>query len=95
VHEYSLVEALVRRVEDEARRRRALAVHAYETFRAGTMCEQASLELVRHPARWTCPTCGKAFARGDVLRCEACGEPARLDPNSDALLLESVDMEVP
>jgi hydrogenase nickel incorporation protein HypA/HybF len=28
VHEYSLVEALVRRVEDEARRRSALAVHA-------------------------------------------------------------------
>ena len=27
MHEYSLVEALVRRVEDEARKRKALAVH--------------------------------------------------------------------
>jgi hydrogenase nickel incorporation protein HypA/HybF len=114
MHEYSLVEALVRRVEDEARRRSALAVHglrvsvgelagvdpelfrtAYETFRAGTLCEDAALHLVRHPARWTCPRCGKAFARGEVLRCAPCGEPARLDPDSDALLLESVDMEVP
>ena len=28
MHEYSLVEALVRRVEEEARRRQALAIHA-------------------------------------------------------------------
>ncbi len=28
MHEYSLVEALVRRVEDEARKRQAIAVHA-------------------------------------------------------------------
>ncbi|HEX7623183.1 MAG TPA: hydrogenase maturation nickel metallochaperone HypA [Anaeromyxobacteraceae bacterium] len=114
MHEYSLVEALMRRVEDEAQRRHALAIHglkvslgelagvdpelfrtAFETFREGTPCEKASLELVRHPARWSCPKCARTFARGELLRCEACGEPARLDPNSDALILESVDMEVP
>jgi hydrogenase nickel incorporation protein HypA/HybF len=114
MHEYSLVEALVRRVEDEARRRGATRIHgltvtvgemagvdpelfrtAYETFRAGTVCEGAALTVVHHPAAWACSGCGKAIARGEPLRCTACGETARLDPKSDALHLESIDLEVP
>jgi hydrogenase nickel incorporation protein HypA/HybF len=114
MHEYSLVEALVRRVEEEARRRNAIAIHglkvsvgelagvdpelfrtAFETFRAGTMCEKTSIEVVTYAASWTCPGCGKPFARGDVLHCAACDRPARMNQNSDALLLESIDMEVP
>ena len=114
MHEYSLVEALVRRVEAEARRRGALQIHAltvsvgelagvdpelfrtaYETFRAGTLCEKAELRVVHHPAAWACPACGAAIERGAVLRCPTCDEPAKLAENSDALLLESIDMEVP
>ena len=114
MHEYSLVDALLRRVEDEARQRNATAIHgikvslgelagvepelfrtAYVTFRAGTLCEMATLEILRCPATYTCPTCGKGFARGEVLRCERCARPARMDEKSDALLLESIDMEVP
>ncbi len=114
MHEYSLVEALVRRVDDEARQRRATAVHrlrvrigelagvdpelfrtAYETFRAGTVCAGAALELVSQPARWACPACGATVERGAVLRCEACRQPARLDPDGDALLLDAIEMEVP
>jgi len=114
VHEYSLVEALVRRVEDEARRRGATRIHglkvtigelagvdpelfqtAYQTFRAGTPCEGASLMVLHHPASWACSGCGKAIARGEPLRCSACGAPGKLDGRSDALLLESIDMEVP
>ncbi len=114
MHEYSLVEALVRRVEEEARRRNATAVHrlrvsvgelagvepelfrtAYETFRAGTVCANAALELVTHPARWSCPSCGKTFDRGAVLRCEACAQPAQLAADGDALLLDAIEMEVP
>lgn len=114
MHEYSLVESLVRRVEEEARRRSAVAIHglrvslgelagvdpdlfltAYETFRQGTLCEKAPLELVTFPAAWRCPSCGKSFAKGDVLRCARCDVPARMDEKSDALLLESIDMEVP
>ena len=114
MHEYSLVEALVRRVEDEARRRQATRIHclrisvgelagvdpalfrtAYETFRQGTLCEGTALELVSFPAEWSCPSCGKGIARGAILRCERCGDPARLSERSDALLLESIDMEVP
>jgi hydrogenase nickel incorporation protein HypA/HybF len=114
VHEYSLVMAVVERVEQEARRRGALAVHgvrvsvgelagvdpelfrtAYDTFRAGTACEAAALELVVKPAAWGCSACGKAIAKGEVLRCAACGAPARLADGSDALLLDAIDLEVP
>ena len=114
MHEYSLVEALVRRVEGEAQKRGAVAVHglsvrvgelsgvdpelfatAYETFRAGTICEKATLALARVAASWSCPACGKAIARGEVLRCAPCGEPARLDEGGDALLLDRIEMEVP
>jgi hydrogenase nickel incorporation protein HypA/HybF len=114
MHEYSLVDALVRRVEEEARRRSALAVHAvsvrvgelagvdpelfrtaYETFRAGTICERAPLSVRHVPATWSCPRCARPIARGEVLRCAACGEPARLDDGGDALTLDGIEMEVP
>src|SRR5512134_1340247 len=114
MHEYSLVEALVRRVEEEARRRGALGVHAlsvrvgelsgvdpelfqtaYETFRAGTICERAPLKLTRVEASWSCPRCRRPIARGDVLRCPDCREPARLDDGGDALTLDGIELEVP
>jgi hydrogenase nickel incorporation protein HypA/HybF len=114
MHEYSLVEALISRVEAEARKRGALAVHglsvrvgelagvdpelfqtAYDTFRAGTICAAASLTMKKIPATWACPTCRRPIPRGEVLRCPACGEPAKLDEGSDALTLDAVDLEVP
>jgi hydrogenase nickel incorporation protein HypA/HybF len=114
MHEYSLVEALIGRVEAEARRRQALRVHgvsvrigelagvdpelfrtAYQTFRAGTLCAGADLTLERLPAAWSCPRCRAAIPRGAVLRCLPCGEPARLDDGSDALILNGIDLEVP
>ncbi len=114
MHEYSLVEALVRRVEAEARERGAVAIHglsvrvgelsgvdpdlfatAYETFRAGTICEKAPLTLARVAATWSCPACHERIARGGILRCAACGEPARLDDGGDALMLDRIEMEVP
>jgi hydrogenase nickel incorporation protein HypA/HybF len=114
MHEYSLVEALVSRVEAEARRRGALRVHrlavrvgelsgvdpelfqtAYDTFRAGTICAEVPLALTRVGASWSCPRCERPIAKGAVLRCGACDLPARLDPGSDALTLDSIEMEVP
>jgi hydrogenase nickel incorporation protein HypA/HybF len=114
MHEYALVEALVRRVEEEARRREALAVRAvrvrvgelagvdpalfraaYETFRDGTVCAGAALALDEVPASWSCPRCGRGIARGAVLSCPECAEPARLDDGGDALTLERIEMEVP
>ncbi len=114
MHEYSLVEALIGRVEAEARRRQALAVHglsirvgelagvdpellrtAYETFRAGTVCERAELRLTTRAAAWVCPSCDAPIVRGAPLRCPACEVPARLVEGSDALILDAIDLEVP
>jgi hydrogenase nickel incorporation protein HypA/HybF len=114
VHEYSLVQSLVERVEVLARERKATAVHrlvvsvgelagvdpglfqtAYDTFREGTICATAPMELRTLPARWACPGCGREIARGEVLTCPACGIPARLPAGADEILLETVEMEVP
>lgn len=114
MHEYSLVEGVVRRVEEEARLRAALAVHrvrvaigqlagvepelfrtAYETFRAGTICDRAELEVVIRPATFSCAGCGRRFAEGEPLSCGPCGRPARMDEGGDALFLEAIDLEVP
>jgi hydrogenase nickel incorporation protein HypA/HybF len=114
MHEYSLVEALVRRVEEEARRRGAVAVHgvtvrvgelsgvdaalfrtAYETFRAGTICERAPLTLREVLASWSCPRCLRPILRGEVLRCPDCRDAGRLDEGGDALTLDRIEMEVP
>ena len=114
MHEYSLVQALVDRVEAEARSRGAVAVHrvvvsvgelsgvdpqllatAYETFRAGTACQGAALELRRVEADWACPACRRPIPRGDPLACPACGGPPELPPGADQILLERVEMEVP
>jgi hydrogenase nickel incorporation protein HypA/HybF len=114
MHEYSLVMSLVQRVEEEARARRAVAVHlvkvsvgelsgvepelfraAYETFREGTICERAALEVATWPASYSCPGCGRVFARGEVLRCPTCDRPAQADARGEALLLDAIEMEVP
>jgi hydrogenase nickel incorporation protein HypA/HybF len=68
---------------------------AYDTFRAGTICEGAPLELRQVRARWACPGCGREIPRGEVLTCAACALPARLAPGGDELRLETIEMEVP
>jgi hydrogenase nickel incorporation protein HypA/HybF len=114
VHEYSLVQSLVGRVEALAQERGATGVHrlvvsvgelagldpglfqtAYDTFREGTICAAAAMDLRSVPARWSCPGCGREIPRGEVLTCEACGLPARLSDGADEILLETVEMEVP
>lgn len=113
MHEYSIIQALVTRVEQEARSRGATAVHglrvslgelsgvdpellatAYETFKAGTVCKDATLELCSVKAAWRCRSCGTQVESGQVLRCTKCGAPARL-AQGDEILLEQIDMEVP
>jgi hydrogenase nickel incorporation protein HypA/HybF len=114
MHEYSLIQSLVSRVELEARKRGALKIHrlsvkvgelagvdpelfrtAYETFRAGTICADAPLDVKHVAASWSCPRCKTPIARGAILRCAACDSPAQLDEGSDALTLDGIEMEVP
>jgi len=113
MHEYSIVSALLDRVENEARNRGAVGVHAirvkigdlagvdrglfataFETFRAGTICAGAALTVVPVEACWECPRCGQPLARGAVLRCATCLEPAGL-ARGDEILLDSIELEVP
>jgi hydrogenase nickel incorporation protein HypA/HybF len=112
MHEYSLVSAMVERVEQEARARNAVAVHrlavrigalsgvepellasAFTLCRQGILAE-AELDIRRSEAAWACPSCGAAVPVGGILRCFACGMPAKL-VSGDEIMLERIEMEVP
>jgi hydrogenase nickel incorporation protein HypA/HybF len=112
VHEYSIVQSLIDRVEQEAAARRATAVRrlwvsigdlsgverellrtAYDTFKAKTICDACALEIRPVAARWECPRCRSSRSAGEVLRCETCGEPARL-VQGDEIILDRIEMEV-
>lgn len=69
-----------------------LLATAYDTFRPHTVCAEATLELVRVPARWACPQCRRQIEAGERLQC--CGGPARLVQGDD-LVLEQLELEVP
>ena len=113
MHEYSVVQALITRVEAEATARQAIAVHrltvqvgelagldvelfatAFDTFREGTVCAGATLDVERVPARWSCRACGGAIEDGAPLQCPTCGAPARLE-QGDEIILGRIEMEVP
>lgn len=113
MHEYSIVQALIDRVGQEARahpgavvRRLQLRVGdlagvelgllttAYETFRQGTCCADAALQIERVAVRWECPGCAGGIPAGNMLRCPTCEVPARLAAG-DEMHLDRIEMEVP
>ena len=69
-----------------------LLLSAWELVREGTICSTASLEITHVEVRWTCPECGRPMHPGGLLRCDACGVPARLEEGDD-LLLQTIQME--
>jgi len=71
----------------------ALLATAWDAFRAAGPCADASLEIVAVGATWECPRCGDAIARGALLRCARCDEPARL-VCGDEIILERIEMEI-
>lgn len=112
MHEYSIVQALMARIEEQARAHGATTVSrvsvrigelsgvepdllrtAFELMRERTICDAATLEVERVGARWVCRACGRGIAAGGVLRCDACGAPARLAAG-DEILLAQLDLEV-
>jgi len=71
----------------------ALLTTAFEVFRAGTICENAALQIDRIAALWECPRCHAAIVRGGFLRCPSCNEPARLAAG-DEIVLQRIELEV-
>jgi hydrogenase nickel incorporation protein HypA/HybF len=70
-----------------------LLTTAYEVFRAGTLCEHASLTIDRIPVNWQCPRCHVQIANGAFLRCADCNEPAEL-ASGDEIILQRIELEV-
>ena len=112
MHEYSIVQALMERIEEQARAHGAASVSrvavrigelsgvepdllrtAFELVREQTICDGASLVITRTAAAWACRQCGHDVPAGGVLRCQACGGPARLR-QGDEILLEQLELEV-
>jgi hydrogenase nickel incorporation protein HypA/HybF len=71
----------------------ALFETAFSLCREGVLAD-AELEIKRVEAAWSCPACGGKVAAEGPLRCEPCGEAARLS-GGDELVLEQIEMEVP
>lgn len=67
---------------------------ALETFKQGSVLEQAAIEIVRVPSRWECGLCKAPIARGEKLQCALCGAPAKQVEGGE-LLLEQLELEVP
>jgi hydrogenase nickel incorporation protein HypA/HybF len=65
---------------------------AFTLCKEGVLAE-ADLEIRRSEAVWACPKCSAAVPAGAVLRCAACGVPARL-VTGDEIILEQIEMEV-
>lgn len=71
-----------------------LLATAYDVFRAGTICEGASMTIDRVPARWVCSKCEGEIPPGTALRCRTCDRPARLSCG-DEIILQRIELEVP
>jgi hydrogenase nickel incorporation protein HypA/HybF len=92
-HAGAAVHHLVVRIGDLAGVDRGLLQTAYETFRAGTICEGAGMTIERVEPQWECGRCHREIRRGAILRCALCNEPARLAAG-DEIILQRVEMEV-
>lgn len=70
-----------------------LLATAFDMLRDGTVSAGAELEIERVPVRWVCRACGRDLEPGGILRCPACGAPARLASGGE-IVLARVELEV-
>ena len=70
-----------------------LLASAFEMVRERTICDAATLDIRRVPARWVCSACGTDVPVGGPLRCPTCDGLARLAAG-DEMMLEQLELEV-
>jgi hydrogenase nickel incorporation protein HypA/HybF len=70
-----------------------LLATAYEVFRTGTCCENATMTIDRVPSCWQCPKCSTVIPPGAILRCPSCNGPAQL-ASGDEIILQRIELEV-
>jgi len=70
-----------------------LLTTAFEVFRAGTICEDATMTIERVAAQWACPKCQSLIPAGQALRCKPCNAPAQLR-SGDEIILQRIELEV-
>ncbi len=68
---------------------------AFFALRVGTVCETSTLSLTEVAVRWICATCQRSLDDGGMLQCPICGAKAVLAEGADAIMIKSLDLEVP
>lgn len=71
----------------------ALLRTAYDTFRSGTLCADAPIDIEEVPVRWGCPRGHGELRSGAGLTCPECRSPARLI-SGDEIILDRLELEV-
>ena len=92
-HGATRVVALELRVGEQSGVEIDLLEKAWALVRERSCCDGVGLRITRVEARFECTRCGRALARGGLLRCSECNAPARL-ARGDELVLDRVEMEV-
>jgi len=67
---------------------------AFDSYKKGTLAEEARLEIVRVPVRLRCPDCGGEMAREDTdFSCAACGSRRVEIVAGRELVVETIELE--
>lgn len=67
---------------------------AFDSYKKGTLAEEARLEIVRVPVRLRCPDCGGETAREDTdFSCAACGSRRVEIVAGRELVVEKIELE--
>jgi hydrogenase nickel incorporation protein HypA/HybF len=67
---------------------------AFDSYKKGTLAEEARLEIVRVPVRLRCPDCSGETAREDTdFSCAACGSRRVEVVAGRELVVETIELE--
>lgn len=67
---------------------------AFDSYKKGTLAEEARLEIVRVPVKLRCPDCGGETAREDTdFSCAACGSRRVGIVAGREIVVETIELE--